>query len=132
MPPKISNHDANALLLVINDLQAALDEDYEDVPSGLTAALDECRTKLEVVEHASFSKVDSTVLVQVNIMSEPLFPVLEKKALAEERGSAEIKGKVLSMEVLKELIELVRHHVSVVISRMALSFFSAHCTPLPD
>ena len=66
------------------------------------------------------------MLEEVNIMSEPLFLSPEKMALAEERGSAEINGKVLSMEVLKELIELVRHHVSVVVSRMTWSFFSAH------
>jgi hypothetical protein len=36
--------------------------------------------------------------------------------LAKER---ETKGKVLSMSVLKGLIELVRRHVAFVVSRMA-------------
>lgn len=33
---------------------------------------------------------------------------------AEELGSTEVAGKALTMEVLKQLIELVRCHVSVV------------------
>ncbi len=37
---------------------------------------------------------------------------------AEELGSTEVAGKALTMEVLKQLIELVRCHVSVVVSKM--------------
>ncbi|KAF5385104.1 hypothetical protein D9615_001045 [Tricholomella constricta] len=112
--PDLTANDANTLLLSLNDFQAALDEDDEDLPSGLIEVLDQFRTKLEVVKHVSFSKVDAIVLLQVNNKAGPLFLVSEKRALAEERGSAEIKGKALSMEVLKNLIELVRLHVAVV------------------
>ena len=37
---------------------------------------------------------------------------------AEELGSTEVAGKALTMEVLKKLIELVRCHVSVIVSKM--------------
>ena len=55
-------------------------------------------------------------MLAVNIKSGPLFLIPEKKSLAEERGSADVEGKALTMQVLKELIQLVRHHVSVVVS----------------
>ena len=132
---ELTVNDANTLLLTLNDFQETLDEDEEDLPSALITVLDEFRTKLEVhrtnrfnsrygliadaQQHVSFSKVDAIVLLQVNIKSGPLFLVPEKRALAEERGSAEIKGKALSMEVLKNLIELVRQHVAVVVSILA-------------
>ena len=132
-------NDANTLLLTLNEFHAALDEDDEDLPSGLITALDQFRTKLEVVkvriqslilamgtryqcaihQHVTFSKGDALVLLQVNIKSGPLFLVPETRASAEERGLAEIEGKALSMGILKELIELVRRHVIVVVSRMA-------------
>ncbi|KAF8711076.1 hypothetical protein AX14_013300 [Amanita brunnescens Koide BX004] len=105
-------NDANTLL-ALNEFQAALDED-EDLPSGLITALDQFRTKLEVVKHVTFSKVDALVLLQVNIKSGLLFLVPETRASAEERGLAEIEGKALSMGILKELIELVRRHMTVV------------------
>lgn len=54
-----------------------------------------------------------------HIKSGLLFLIPEKKALAEEQGLAEIKDKAFSMEVLKELIKLVQHHVAVSVSRMA-------------
>ncbi|KAF8334622.1 uncharacterized protein EI90DRAFT_2993534 [Cantharellus anzutake] len=119
MPPKkrkisdLTANDVNALSLTLNEFQMALVEDDEDLPPGLITALEQFREKLQVVKHVSFSKVDSFVLLQVNIKSGPLFLVPEKKALAEELGSAEIGDRALSMKVLKELIELVRKHVSV-------------------
>jgi hypothetical protein len=60
--------------------------------------------------------VDAITLLEVNIKSGPLFLIPEKKSFAEERGSADVEGKALTMQVLKELIQLVRHHVSVVVS----------------
>jgi len=105
---------ADSLLLALTAFQDFLDEDDDELPPGLIKALDELRAKLEVVKHVSFSKVDALTLLQVNIKSGPFFLVPEKRALAEERGSAEVEGKVLTMEILQELIELVRKHVSVV------------------
>ncbi|KAF8711074.1 hypothetical protein AX14_013300 [Amanita brunnescens Koide BX004] len=67
-----------------------------------------------VHQHVTFSKVDALVLLQVNIKSGLLFLVPETRASAEERGLAEIEGKALSMGILKELIELVRRHMTVV------------------
>ena len=57
-------------------------------------------------------------MVEANIKSGPLFLIPEKKSLAEERGLAEVEGKMLTIQVLKDLIQLVRHHVSVVVSAM--------------
>jgi hypothetical protein len=41
------------------------------------------------------------MLHEVKIWTGPLLLVPEKRALAEEQGSAEIEGKALTMEVLK-------------------------------
>lgn len=60
--------------------------------------------------------MDAITLLAVNIKSGPLFLIPEKISLAEERGSADVEGKAFTMQVLKELIQLVRHHVSVVVS----------------
>ncbi|KAF7760588.1 hypothetical protein Agabi119p4_11264 [Agaricus bisporus var. burnettii] len=57
---------------------------------------------------------EASTLPQANIKSGPLILIPEVKDLAEYQGSAEVEGKALSMEVLKQLIELVRRHVSVV------------------
>jgi hypothetical protein len=64
-------------------------------------------------------------LLQVGIKTGPLFLVQAKRTLAEELGSNEESGKALTMDVLRQLIELVRRHVSVVVSsRMqSLSFY---------
>ncbi|XP_006457421.1 hypothetical protein AGABI2DRAFT_123289 [Agaricus bisporus var. bisporus H97] len=107
---KISDlaYDANSLLLSLHKFQESLDEDDEDQP-GLVEALNKFRKKL-----ISFSKVGASALLQTNIKSGPLILVPEAIVLAEEQGSAEVEGKALSMGVLKQLIELVRRHVSVV------------------
>ena len=70
----------------------------------------------DVRQHVSFSKVDPITLLQVNIKSGPLFFLPENRLVIEQLGSREVDGKVLSMGVLKELIQLVRDHVSVMVS----------------
>lgn len=77
-------------------------------------------------QHVSFSKVDAITLIQIGIKTGPLFLVPGTRRLVEELGSAEVDGKALTMEVLKQLISLVRRHVSVVVSECAqfLSFYS--------
>ena len=66
--------------------------------------------------HTSFSKVDPTILVQVNIKIGPLFLVQDQIAAAEEIGLADIDGRVITLDVLNELIALTRKHVSVAVS----------------
>ena len=74
----------------------------------------------------SFSKVDAITLLQVGIRTGPLFLVPETRLSAEEVGSTEVDGKALTMEVLKQLIGLVRRHVSVVVREFSqsLPFYS--------
>jgi hypothetical protein len=68
-----------------------------------------------------------------NIKSGPLFLVPETGASAEGRGLAKIEGKALSMGVLKELIELVRRHVAVVVqSRKYAMFNHVNCILVPN
>jgi hypothetical protein len=66
--------------------------------------------------HTSFSQVDPTILVQVNIKIGPLFSVQDQVAPAGEIGSADIDGWVITLDVSNELIALTRKHVSVVVS----------------
>jgi len=106
--------DANSLLQALNQFQHSLDDEDEDLPSGLLSALGEFRAQLEAIKHVSFSKVDAITLLQVGIKTGPLFLVPETSLLAEGLGSTEVDGKSLTMEVLKQMISLVRHHVSVV------------------
>jgi len=120
------------LLQAPNQFQDSLDEDDEDLPSGLLSALEEFRTKLEVIKVCknnldvgtySFSKVDAIPLIQVGI----------KTGLsAEELGSTEVDGKALTMEVLKQLIGLVRRHVSVVVCEFSQSLPFYTMTPSTD
>ena len=42
--------DANTLLQALNQFQDRLDDDDEDLPSGLLSALEEFRTKLEAIK----------------------------------------------------------------------------------
>lgn len=114
---KLSNFttgDRSAMLLALQHFQDTLDPDDEELPEGIHDTLDQLRQKLELVNHISFSKVDPTVLVQVNIKMGPLFLVPETINAAKEIGSADIEGQVITMDVLKELIMLTRKHVSVV------------------
>lgn len=106
--------DGNSLLQALNQFQNSLDDEDEDLPSGLFSALDEFRTKLEAIKHTSFPKVDAVTLLQVGIKTGPLFLVPETRLLVEGLGSAEVDGKALTMDVLKQLISLVRRHVSVI------------------
>ena len=55
-------------------------------------------------------------LLRVSIKSGRLFLVPENRLAIEQSGSFEVDGKVLSMDVLKELIMLVCDHVSVIVS----------------
>lgn len=73
-------------------------------------------------KHTSFSKVDPTVLVQVNIKIGPLFLVEDQIAAAKEIGSTDIDGRVITINILKELIALTRKHVSIVVSAMLLLY----------
>jgi hypothetical protein len=56
MPPKkrklsdLTAGDANTLLLALNEFQQVLDEDDDELPNGLITALDDLRSKLEVVK----------------------------------------------------------------------------------
>ncbi|KAF8802824.1 hypothetical protein BYT27DRAFT_7260756 [Phlegmacium glaucopus] len=125
--------DANSLLQALNQFQNSLDDEDEDLPSGLLNTLEEFRTKLEAIKvsrtsrmfnsrdlfddfpkQVSFSKVNAITLLQVRIKTGPLFLVPETRLLVEGLGSAEVDGKALTVEVLKRLISLVRRHVSVV------------------
>ena len=72
-------------------------------------------------KHTSFSKVDPTILVQVNIKIGPLFLVHDQIAAAKEIGSADIDGRVITLDVLKELIALTRNHVSVIVSATSIA-----------
>lgn len=42
--------DANFLLQALNQFQSSLDDEDEDLPSGLLSALEEFRTKLEAIK----------------------------------------------------------------------------------
>ena len=66
---------------------------------------------------AHFSKVDPTILVQVNIKIGPLFLVQDQIDAAKEIGSVDIDDRAFTLDVLKELITLTRKHVSVVVRR---------------
>jgi hypothetical protein len=121
---KLSNFmtgDRSAMLLALQHFQDTLDPDDEELPEGIHDTLDQLRQKLELDNHISFSKVDPTVLVQVNIKMGPLFLVPETINAAKEIGSADIEGQVITMDVLKELIMLTRKHISVVVSAMLIS-----------
>jgi len=72
-------------------------------------------------KHTSFSKVDPTILIQVNIKIGPLFLVQDQIAAAKEIGSADINGRVITLDVLKELIALTRNRVSVVVSATSIT-----------
>ena len=80
----------------------------------------------DFAKHVSFSEVDAITLLQVGIKTGPLFLVPETRLLAEGLGSTEVDGKSFTMEVLKQMISLVRCHVSVVVSEcvQSLSFYS--------
>ncbi|KIM71928.1 hypothetical protein PILCRDRAFT_747605 [Piloderma croceum F 1598] len=106
--------DRNALLVALDAFQDNLDEDDEDLPSGLLTALGQFREKLEVVKHVSFSKVDPTDLAQLGIRVGPLFLNKEKTTSARALGLTEADNNILSMTVLQELVDLVRKHVSVI------------------
>ena len=82
-------------------------------------------SKDDLAKHVSFSKVDAITLLQVGIKTGPLFLVPETRLLAEGLGSTEVDGKSLTMEVLKQMISLVRRHVSVVVGEcvQSLSFY---------
>jgi hypothetical protein len=79
-----------------------------------------------------FSKEDAITLLQVGIKTGPLFLVPETRLSAEELGSTEVGGKALTMEVLKQLIGLVRRHVSVVVCEFSQSLPFYSVTPLPS
>jgi hypothetical protein len=114
---KLSNFttdDRSAMLLALQHFQDTLDPEDEELPTGIHDTLDQLRQKLELVKHTSFSKVDPTILVQVNIKIGPLFLVQDQIAAAKEIGSSDIDGRVITLDVLKELITLTRKHVSVV------------------
>ena len=136
---KLSNFttdDRSAMLLALQHFQDTLDPEDEELPTGIHDTLDQLRQKLELVKvryiynyldidhdshwclkkHTSFSKVDPTILVQVNIKIGPLFLVQDQIAAAKEIGSSDIDGRVITLDVLKELITLTRKHVSVVVS----------------
>jgi hypothetical protein len=72
-------------------------------------------------KHTSFSKVDPTILIQVNIKISPIFLVQDQIAAAKEIGSADINGRVITLDVLKELIALTRNRVSVVVSATSIT-----------
>ena len=72
-------------------------------------------------KHVSFSKVDALTLLHVGIKTGPLFLIPDQRQAAEEKGSTEVDGKALTMDVLKQLIALVRRHVSVVVSHISPS-----------
>jgi len=114
---KLSNFttdDRCAMLLALQHFQDTLDPEDADLPTGIHDTLDQLRQKLELVNHISFSKVDPTILVQVNIKMGPLFLVQDQIPAAKEIGSADSDDRVITMGVLKELIALTRKHVSVV------------------
>jgi len=117
---KLSNFttdDRNAMLLALQHFQDTLDgldEEDEELPAVIHETLDQLRQKLELVKDTSFSKVDPTILVQVNIKIGPLFLVQDQIDAAKEIGSADIDDRVITLDVLKELIALTRKHVSVV------------------
>jgi hypothetical protein len=75
----------------------------------------------DFAKHVSFSKVDAITLLQVGIKTGPLFLAPETRLSAEGLGSTEVDGKSLTMEVLKQMISLVRRHVSVVVSEFVQS-----------
>ena len=79
-----------------------------------------------------FSKEDAITLLQVGIKTGPLFLVPETRLSAEELGSTEVGGKALTMEVLKQLIGLVRRHVSVVVCEFSQSLPFYSVTPSTD
>ena len=125
------------MLLALQHFQDTLDPEDEELPTGIHDTLDQLRQKLELIkvrhntciyfytdhdshrcrkQHTSFSKVDPTILVQVNIKIGPLFLVQDQIGAAKEIESADIDGRAITLDVLKELITLTRKHVSVVVS----------------
>jgi hypothetical protein len=71
--------------------------------------------------HISFSKVNPTILVQVNIKISPIFLVQDQIAAAKEIRSADIDGLAITLDVLKELISLTQNHVFVVVSATSIA-----------
>jgi hypothetical protein len=107
--------DANVLLRTLAEFQEQLDEEDEDIPSGLISGLEQLRKKLEVIPHTPFSKVDALTLLQVQIKSAPL--LLSPDVMSNVRSlgvSTRAPGRELSMDTLNELIGLVQCHVSLV------------------
>jgi hypothetical protein len=122
----LTTDDANALLRVLAEFQEHLDEEDEDLPKGLIVGLEELRNKLQVIPvhfcltrllSIDFSKVDAWTLLQVKIKSGPLLLCQDLVTEIETLGvSTRVPNRALSMEVLRELIGLVRCHVSLVVS----------------
>jgi len=129
--------DANALLRTLAEFQVQLDEDDEDLPKGLIDGLEELRKKLQITPHTPFSKADALTLLQVKIKTGPLLFIPDVIPDINSLGlTSRSPGQELSIEVLRDLIGLVKRHVSVVteagsrilINLLLLRVVSAMCT----
>ncbi|KAG2355513.1 hypothetical protein BDR07DRAFT_1464530 [Suillus spraguei] len=108
-----TSEDANELLNKIEEFCSRLNGGDEDLPDGLIDKLKQMRDKLEIVKHASFSKLDTITLASLEISPGPLFLIEDKKQEIEDLGLAEIPGCLL-IDTTRFLLRLVREHVATV------------------
>ncbi|KAI9463146.1 hypothetical protein HD554DRAFT_2125002 [Boletus coccyginus] len=104
--------DTSRLLLALVAFQENLDETDEDLPQELIPALKKPAAKLRVVPHISFSRVDDVTFNQLGIELKPMVLLPEKRTEIEALGLAEREGNWLSIDATKELLRLIRSHVS--------------------
>ncbi|TFY78799.1 hypothetical protein EWM64_g5215 [Hericium alpestre] len=101
--------DENVLLNALTTFQATLDEDEEDLPPELLPALEKFRTKLGKVP------VGHVLLLEFFSRTEDATSALleERRAEAEAVGRSDIPSNAMSLDITKELIQLVCRHVSM-------------------
>ena len=117
------------LLLALAAFQDSLDETDEDLPLELLSALEKWTPKLRIalvsqkyrmhrilicnyMQYVSFSRVDAVVFNQLGIELKPMTLLHEKRTDIEALGLTENEGNRLSINTTRELLCLVRSHVS--------------------
>ncbi|KAG1763890.1 hypothetical protein EV702DRAFT_1205343 [Suillus placidus] len=108
-------NDTNVLLRTLAKFQEQLDEVDEGLPTGLIGGLEQLLRKLEIIPDPSvpFSEVDALTLL--GIKTAPLYLLPDVTLDIESLGSStsDPEGE-FALETLKELLGLVKHHVSLV------------------
>ncbi|KAH7881967.1 hypothetical protein F5I97DRAFT_1932140 [Phlebopus sp. FC_14] len=105
--------DMSRLLLALVAFQENLDETDEELPPELLPALRKLSERLQVISHASLSRVDEVTFNKLGIALKPMFLPNEKRSEIEALGLAETEGNWLTIDATKELIRLIRNHVSL-------------------